>query len=69
MQATSQEQKITSKTAALLNGVSTKTLLRWAQAGMPHLHLKSKYLFYQSEIDQWIHERFRVMDGESKREQ
>jgi hypothetical protein len=27
---------------------------------MPHFHFDKKYLFYQSEIDAWMAEAFRV---------
>ena len=57
------ERKIDTKEAAKLNGVSQKTLIRWAQSGMPHFHFEKKYLFYQSEIDQWMMNHFRVSDN------
>ena len=54
------ERKIDTAQAARLNGVSSKTIIRWAQSGMPHFHFDKKYLFYQSEIDAWMAEAFRV---------
>lgn len=57
--STEYERKIDSAEAAKLNGVSAKTLIRWAQAGMPHFHFEKKYLFRQSEIDAWMESMFR----------
>ena len=53
------ERKISASEAAKLNGVSAKTVIRWAQAGMPHFHFEKKYLFYQSEVEMWMNEHFR----------
>ena len=57
------ERKISTNEAAKLNGVSSKTIIRWAQSGMPHFHFDKKYLFYQSEIDRWMQNNFRVSDN------
>lgn len=54
------EKKIDAKTAGALNGVSAKTVIRWAQAGMPHFHFEKKYLFYQSEIEKFMERTFGV---------
>ena len=53
------EQKLSAKQCAQLNGVSAKTVIRWAQSGMPHFHFEKKYLFYQSEVEAWMNENFR----------
>jgi predicted site-specific integrase-resolvase len=53
------EPKINASQAAKLNGVSAKTMIRWAQAGMPHFHFEKKYLFYQSEVELWMEQNFR----------
>lgn len=54
------EPKIDAKQAAQLNGVSAKTIIRWARAGMPHFHFDRQYLFYQSEIEQFMNSTFAV---------
>lgn len=53
------ERKISTTEAAKLNGVSSKTIIRWAQSGMPHFHFDKKYLFYQSEVEAWMFQQFR----------
>lgn len=53
------ERKLDSREAAKQNGVCQKTLIRWAQAGMPHYHFERKYLFLQSEIDAWMDTMFK----------
>ena len=53
------ERKISTNEAAKLNGVSSKTIIRWAQSGMPHFHFDKKYLFYQSEVEVWMLQQFR----------
>lgn len=54
------ERKIDAKEAGRLNGVSAKTVIRWARAGMPHYHFDKKYLFYQSEIQKFMDSTFGV---------
>lgn len=54
------ERKIDAKEAGRLNGVSAKTVIRWAQSGMPHYHFDKKYLFYQSDIQQFMDSTFGV---------
>jgi predicted DNA-binding transcriptional regulator AlpA len=53
------EQKLNTKQCAQQNGVSAKTIIRWANAGMPHFHFEKQYLFYQSEVEAWMNENFR----------
>lgn len=48
------EKKIDARTAGELNGVSAKTVKRWADSGMPHFKIQGKYLFYQSQIEQFL---------------
>ena len=52
------ERKLSAAEAGKLNGVSAKTLIRWAASGMRHYRMEKKYLFYQSDIDAWMNTMF-----------
>lgn len=53
-----QEKKLTAKEAGTLNGVSAKTMIRWARSGLPHFFFGRQYLFYQSEVEKFMVKHF-----------
>lgn len=54
------EKKIDAQAAGQLNGVSAKTVKRWAESGMPHFKIRGKYLFYQSQIEEFLRSTYGV---------